>query len=82
MQDVWLTFRSITAAGRAAERLRGAGLRAVMLRTPQSLRRRGCGYSLRLRGQDLSLALELLRDSPPQGLYRKAADGTWEEMLT
>lgn len=82
MYDVMLTFRSITAASRAAQQLQNAGIQARLLRTPQALRQKGCGYSLRLRGQSLAAAKRLLRGKGlmPQGIYRSRPDGHWEEV--
>lgn len=81
MQDAMITFRSVTAAMQGAQLLRGAGVGAAMVRTPQSLRRRGCGYSLRLGAKDLPAALALLAEQQTgfQGIYRREPDGTWKE---
>lgn len=84
MQDAMITFRSVTAATQGAQLLRSAGLSAAMVRTPQSLRRRGCGYSLRLGARSLPAALELLAEKQTafQGVYHREPDGTWKEAET
>lgn len=81
MQDAMITFRSVTAAMQGAQLLRAAGIGAVTVRTPQALRRRGCGYSLRLQGDRLPAALQTLseRQAAFQGAYLRAPGGDWKE---
>lgn len=55
-----ITFRSITPAQQAQRVLYRGGVHAQLQRTPRQLEQRGCGYCLRLRGEDTERALEML----------------------
>ena len=48
MSAVYITFPSVTGAMEGKKLLDRRGIRASLLRTPEALRKRGCGYSLRL----------------------------------
>ena len=79
--EVYMTFRSITHAQRGAGALLDAGIPCTMARTPQALAVRGCGYSLRFRG-DWTAAGRILRQ---QGIlyskiYRQDPAGTFREV--
>ena len=50
MKNYYITFRSITYAQRGAQILRRAGIDCILRRTPKQMTKRGCGYSLQLRG--------------------------------
>ena len=82
MDSYYITFRSVTFAQRGEGILRRSGLGCALHRTPRALEERGCGYCLRLRQQDVSKAVELLRQQqiPFQKLYAQRADGKMEEI--
>lgn len=77
-----ITFRSVTPAQRGEGVLRKAGLECNIQRTPRWMEEQGCGYSLRLRCRDVSLAVDLLRERgvPYRKLYTTREDGKMEEM--
>ena len=62
MNSEWLiTFRSITYAQKAQQRLKEAAIFTTLQRTPKTLSERGCGYCLRLGRGDVVAAVEILR---------------------
>ena len=70
MDTCMITFRSVTPAQRAEILLRREGIGCTLQRTPKALADQGCGYSLRLRCDRLTEAVEWMRR---QGIvYRKA----------
>ena len=58
-----ITFRSVTPAQRGEMLLRREGISCNLQRTPRVLAEQGCGYSLRLPGNQLPKAGELLRQN-------------------
>ena len=63
MKNVWLiTFRSVTFAQKGERQLKRAGITCTMQRTPKELSERGCGYCLRISGQNALAAVEILRE--------------------
>lgn len=50
MHETYFTFRSLTAAQDAAAACRSRGASVALIRAPQSLSIRGCGYALRVPG--------------------------------
>ena len=79
MKDYYFTFRSVTKAMEAEKRLKKAGMSPYLLRTPAELRKKGCGYSIRLRESEWEPARAVLTDEGYERLFRK--DGTlWEEV--
>lgn len=77
-----ITFRSVTPAQRGESLLKRAGLECSLRRTPRWMEEQGCGYSLRLRCQDILGAVELLRSKgiPYRRVYLSQDDGKLEEM--
>ena len=69
MSQICVTFRSITAAQNAARALEQAGLPAQVLRTPRALQEQGCGYCVRAPAEPETI----------RRLYRRGADGAWQE---
>ena len=70
METCLITFRSVTPAQRGENLLRREGISCTLQRTPKVLAEQGCGYSLRLRCDQLPHGIELMRR---QGIaYRKA----------
>lgn len=60
MDNHYIQFGSMTHAMKAKELLTKHHIRARLVRTPEALRRRSCGYSLQLT-QDYDRAMSLLR---------------------
>ena len=58
-----ITFRSVTPAQRGQRVLQQGGIVTTLQRTPRWMEEKGCGYCLRLRKEDTSRAVELLRQS-------------------
>ena len=56
MEEYLITARSVTQAQRMAQLLERRGVRAVVGRAPMGLTGKGCGYVLRLRGQNRTVA--------------------------
>ncbi len=77
-----ITFRSVTPAQQAESALKRAGIGCTLQRTPRWMEEQGCGYSLRLRPQDVPRCVSLLRGRKLN--FRKAylcgEDGAVEEM--
>ncbi len=61
MRSICITFRSVTLAQRGERALRAGGVDCVLQRTPRWMEERGCGYCLRLRPQDGSRGVAVLR---------------------
>ena len=76
-----ITFRSLTHAQRSARLLERRGLTATVIKAPQGLSSSGCAYAVTLRGRGPE-ALALLRDNNMRvgRLFRRGADGDWEEV--
>ncbi|MBR3473882.1 MAG: DUF3343 domain-containing protein [Oscillospiraceae bacterium] len=51
MTQYWISFRSLTYAQRAAAQLERKGVTATIVRLPQQLSKRGCGYAVIVRGR-------------------------------
>lgn len=82
MNDVFFTFRSVTAAMRGSRVLEDLGIRSLTVRTPKQLQEQGCGYSLRLRTSDAVRARQALAQAQLRysRVYRKDEDGQWQEV--
>lgn len=82
MYEYYFTFRSVTAASRASRTLERAGISSLMVRTPAELRQMGCGYSLRVKERLLQNAKEVFAQEgiSYRRLFRKNADGKWQEV--
>ena len=80
MSQICVTFRSITAAQNVARALEQAGLPAQVLRTPRALQEQGCGYCVRAPAEPETIR-QLLTDERIafRRLYRRGADGAWQE---
>ena len=85
MSQICVTFRSITAAQNAARALEQAGLPAQVLRTPRALQ--APTVTLSYHGKSSTVVSEeetirqLLTDERIafRRLYRRGADGAWQE---
>ncbi|MFI3313730.1 MAG: DUF3343 domain-containing protein [Eubacteriales bacterium] len=78
----YITFRSITGAQLGAKLLNRAGLNHLMMRSPQSMAKNGCGYALRVRGGDFYTAVNLLQqgNAPYQKLFGDYGGAGMEEV--
>ena len=61
MSMYFITFRSVTLAQRGERVLNRGKLSCQLQRTPRWMEEQGCGYALRIRGEDAGKAVELLR---------------------
>ena len=77
-----LTCRSLTYAQRVSRVLTAAGIRNMIVRTPQRMSREGCGYAARISGTDLGSALGALASAgvPPKKVFRQLPNGGYEEV--
>lgn len=82
MKFCMITFRSITPAQRGEGVLKRAGLDCSIQRTPRWMEEQGCGYSLRVRCQEVMHGLEILRsnDIPFRKVYLRRENGKVEEL--
>ncbi len=82
MKFCMITFRSVTPAQRAESTLRRAGFECAIQRTPRWMEEQGCGYSLRVRSQDVIDCVALLRSNAVafRKIYLRRENGTVEEM--
>ena len=80
MTIYYYTFRSMTAAMTAAGKLRVRGIQVVPVRTPEHLRRRGCGYCIPIPEVRFHSIAGILREGEYEKLYRNA-DGEWRELF-
>lgn len=82
MKNGWLmTFRSITFAQKAERLLKRAGVACVLQKTPRGLSERGCSYSLRFHGEEVTEVIALLKDNQVSfgKVFRALPTGEWEE---
>lgn len=63
MRVYFITVRSVTFGQRAESVLRKGGVLCTLQRTPRWMEEQGCGYCLRVRSDDISSALRLLRSA-------------------
>ena len=82
MKFCMITFRSITPAQRGESVLQKAGLDCAVLRTPKWMEEQGCGYSLRVKCQDIQRGVMILKNSkiPFRKVYWQRDNGIVEEM--
>ncbi len=80
MTIYYYTFRSMTAAMNAAEKLKGWGMNVKPVRTPEHLRKQGCGYCIPVpEGRFRKLSGALL-PGDYEKLYR-SREGEWKELI-
>lgn len=82
MRNYLITFRSVTFAQKAQRILQRAGILCGLQRTPKELSRRGCGYCLRLRPNEILSARNLLEAEGVEygKCYAVREDGSMEEV--
>lgn len=78
----YITFRSVTFAQRGEKLLASRNLRVNLMRTPRWMEEQGCGYALKLWTNDISSAVQMLRESRIQlrRVYAQLEDGRMEEV--
>jgi len=79
----YITFRSVTFAQRGESVLDKAGIRCHLQRTPRWMEEQGCGYCIRLTGDRVHRAVQLLRSShvPFRRVYCQSEDGELKELV-
>lgn len=82
MKFYYITFRSVTYAQRGEKLLNDGGFHCNLQRTPRWMEEQGCGYALKVWGQDIMPAVAMLRREklPLRRVYRQNFDGQLEEM--
>lgn len=82
MKFYYVTFRSVTHGQRGERLLREHGVRCNLLRTPRWMEAKGCGYSLRIRTEDIGAIVDLMQRNhvPMQKIYIQNEDGNLEEL--
>lgn len=83
MDAYYFTFRSMTQAQIAAQRLKHHGITAVFLRAPKSLSHTGCGYALQVDPTDVHGVVFILRNAGiyPWRLFRSLKNGEAQEVF-
>lgn len=61
MNTVYFTFRSMTQAQQAVSVLRHSGISAAIIKKPQMISSKGCGYAIRANEQNAFLISRILR---------------------
>ncbi len=82
MRYCFITIKSLTAAQRAENVLKRAGIRCSLQRSPRWMEEQGCGNGLRVDCEDLSRALTTLRGNHVSynRAYLRLEDGIMEEL--
>ncbi len=82
MEAYYLTCRSLTYAQKVSRVLTAGSIRNMIVRTPQSMSREGCGYAVRVSPQELAAALGAMRAAslPPKRVYLMGRSGIPEEV--
>ena len=82
MQNVFITFRTVTPAQRGEGVLRKAGVPCTLSRTPGWMEEKGCGYCLRMRQEFGARAVKQLREAQVsfRKVYLQHEDGNVEEL--
>ena len=79
MTVYYYTFRSLTAAMNAVGKLKKRGIIATPLRTPEHLRKQGCGYCIPIPDGRLPKGNRGLSPGEYEKLY-EYRDGEWKEL--
>ena len=83
MKYCFITFRSVTPAQRGEKTLRRTGVECTVHRTPRWMEQQGCGYSLRLRHQDIVNGIAVLQENgiSYRKIYLQRENGVYEELV-
>lgn len=78
-----ITFRSVTPAQRAENLLTRTGFSCSLQRTPRWMETQGCGYSVKVREQDIQGCIRTLRENgiPFRKVYSQKDNGKPEELI-
>ena len=83
MTQIWITFRSLTHAQRAASLLERSGITALVTRAPKGLSAWGCSYAVILRKRAREAEGILQQARLPYGkLFERLTNGEFREVLT
>lgn len=82
MTQYWILSRSLTHAQRAAKLLERSGMTATVIKAPQGMNTKGCGYAVTLRKR-IQEAVALLRryEIPFGKIFERTASGEYREVL-
>ena len=81
MTQIWISFRSLTYAQRAARALERKGITATVARLPQGLSSKGCGYAVILRGRGREARAILDELKIPWGMsFQRLESGEFREV--
>lgn len=82
MNNYYISFRSVTPAQRGERLLKNNAIPCVLQRTPKWMEAQGCGYCLRLRGEEIHSAVAILRGEqvPMRRVFVQRSNGTLEEI--
>lgn len=82
MKAYYITFRSVTFAQRGEARMKRAGYRCTLQRTPRWMEEQGCGYALRVWVREIEPVMALLQEDaiPIRRVYLQNRDGELEEV--
>lgn len=82
MRFIYITFSTVTGAMEGKRQLQRRGIDASLRRTPEVLRQRGCGYSLRLRQTQVETAKQLLlhQGIPFERIFLELGKDQWQEV--
>ena len=82
MKFCLITFRSVMPAQQGERLLRRAGFICSLQRTPRWMQEQGCGYSLRVRSEDVGKCIEALQkgEIPFRKVYMRTENGRVEEL--
>ena len=77
-----LICRSITYAQRTVRALHGAGINAAVVRLPKALAIDGCGYCVRVKGNEIHNAIAAVRNAglPPVRIFTRNEYGAYSEV--
>lgn len=83
MSVFFITFRSVTLAQRGERVLNRGKISCQLQRTPRWMEEQGCGYALRIRGEDGKKVAELLQSNGIQfrKIYLQRGDSVEEAEL-
>lgn len=80
MSGFYFTFRSQTAALRAARALELAGIDCRVVRAPRAISRKGCGYCVFVSTELVRAKIVLAQQKAAwHRIYLQHPDGIWEE---
>lgn len=83
MTQIWILFRSLTHAQRAARLLERRGVTATVTRAPQGLSPKGCGYAVTVRKRYGEVVRLLEEYKIPFGqVFERLESGEFREVIS